>query len=186
MKKKIKVFLMVLLGVLCIGGTTAVFASSKTVDLDGYSLRLPESVNNSDYIILYQTSGMYYLVPDVSKVVIQDNGGSALIYNDSKTYYSFYNGASDWTCKSGVSYSNGSTWFGSIVSMSYYCERDFYDVDDNLVFRRVVVSPIRAVKHLPAVILPQIQTILPIAIGGLALLIGSITLLPKLKKFLVG
>lgn len=180
MKNKVKVFLMVLLGVLCIGGTTTIFASDsepRSITLsDGFMLKNIPSTSDK-FLIIKQNNGYYLVyydfdfVPDLADL------------SSSKCSFSCL-----YKTKDGLSFvQQGVNDFHYILAMGelIYSTDDIYCTDGS-VFFRVPVDPIMSVQELPEKIIAQIKIILSIAIGGLALLIGSIVLLPKLKKFLVG
>lgn len=67
-----------------------------------------------------------------------------------------------------------------------YVSHDILDSDGNVFFRSTEVPVVAVARVLPEKVAGAVKRILTIAIGGLALVLGSIILLTKLKKYLVG
>ena len=69
-------------------------------------------------------------------------------------------------------------------TVSSYASTVQLDYDGKVVFRKAEVPVVVAARVLPEKIAGTVKTITVVAVGCLALLIGSIVLLPKLRRFL--
>lgn len=181
--KKIKLIVAFLLVcVLSIGGAVVVMADSA---YSGDFMQIPcdfvdggkSNVPSTDLPYLYVRDNAdvdYFIInPVISKAL--DSGGYVTVAG------SMYKCSSSWARSSSDSLTVRIDYIKGYVS-----SQDLYDSSGTLVFRKTEVPVVVAARVLPEKVGAEVKVILTIAIGGLALLIGSITLLPKLKKFLVG
>lgn len=185
MKKTKFIVAFLLVCVLSIGGAVVVFAGTSYEGeyMDLYIGDTVYTVPNveGDYLFLkYGNTGLYYMFdsPNVIEVRRSDTGDTVVVgfkamYQKSGEKWSVVQGAN--------------TNLGLQLALNLYaCNIDLKDSSGTVVFSKTEVPVVVAARVLPEKVAGEVKTILTIAIGGLALLIGSMVLLPKLKIFLVG
>lgn len=184
MKKTKFVVAFLLVCVLSIGGAVSVFGAVSyggeymdVVASDSKMYNIPYFENKN---VLFLKKGTYeYLL--VSPVVNN-------IYNESQLYilctlWQRVTSADDSSWKN----SNESEFFvipiSAIDSYVYYANESL-TYDGTVFFQQTEAPVARVAVVLPEMVQAEVIPILTIVIGGLALLIGSMVLLPKLKLFL--
>lgn len=158
-----------------------------TIDKDGTicvylsSAKLYSNPSGSALLNIYDSSIAWSLYRIYS--------GTSVVINDSTTRYNYgtwsksinSNGSgSSCIFTSGFAYSNT-----NINYVSDYDEEKGYTVKSDSFFIPSAVPSIQMVEELPAMVQSQTEVILIVAVSCLALLIGSLALLPKLRRFLV-
>jgi hypothetical protein len=181
MRLKLKVFLAVLLGTLCIGGAVTVFASDsipmQKVEFNGEYMDIPDV--SHEYFIFYDVSANNYFVcfdPTGIKLSNSSDGG----YSIYGVWYARFSGGS-WQIFDSAT-NNGCHIAPATEDL--YCSTVDLVLDDGTVVFWGPVPLVQSAAVLPETLIPVVQKILPVTIGMMALLIGSMVLLPRLKIFL--
>ena len=177
MKKLKKLFFVLLTGIMILGGSVACLADTSYPSVDEIKLQY------NYYFILYASSNdTYYLFN--SDVPLIYTGNSVLKpSNGTFSYENFIYSDDVW--KSVSKSSNvPSVSFGKTDEF-LFSNYDILNKDGSVFFYTEVIPVAKVAEQLPEVVRKQTEIILPIVIGGLALLIGSLTLLPKLRNFLL-
>ena len=181
MKKTKFLVAFLLVCVLSIGGAVVVFAGTNyegeymDVYIDDTAYSAPKV--EGDYLFL-RYSSIWYMFdsPNIVEVRRSDTGDSVVI--GFKAMYS--KSGEKWSVIQGIN-----TNLGLKSALEFYaCSTDLKDSSGTMVFPKTEVPITRAAMVLPAEIAGAVKTITIVAVGCLALLIGSITLLPRLKTFL--
>jgi hypothetical protein len=158
MRLKLKVFLAVLLGTLCIGGAVTVFASDsiptqKVEFNDGY-VDIPDVSHK--YFILRGSDGNLFVVFNPSKVVSTqwtlrgETFSGTQVFGDSA--YVLYSGVSAWSVF-GNSASVNFSLNNPDVSYEWATTEDLYFDDGTLAFRGPV-SLVQSAAALPETLIP--------------------------------
>lgn len=212
MKTKIKVFIAVLLGVLCIGGSMCVFAGTKadaivtyTPDANSDSANYEityggktynfnivydyESYNKTIFYESVEETGYVYIYilqePDYyEEVTVANNDG---VYSVPKGNHS----VAIATCYPSGSIGVSSNFSAAVSFKSkptcIYADRNVYVKDaatgESQDFFQTFLAA-RSAAELPTVIAPVVEKVIPVAVCCLGLLIGCLVLLPKLRMYL--
>lgn len=185
MKKTKFIVAFLLVCVLSIGGAVVVFAdnlydgSTMTISSeDGVSYVVPfVDVTTHNYLLLDFGNPVAVLV-DAEMI-----GNTTHRSFTHQTLYSSADGGKTWNI---VSRSGRVEYSYTYYNLQRYISSCDVSFENKVVFRKTEVPIARAAVVLPEKVGAEVKTILTIAIGGLALLIGSMVLLPKLKLFLRG
>lgn len=184
MKKTKFIVAFLLVCVLSIGGAVVVFGApyeGKYMDLYIGDATYSVPVVEGNYLFM-NYNGMYYMFdsPSITKYVNNSSGG----YDVNISYVSMYQKIGNtWQAVTGTA--TAFTLNRSLLA--YGCNVDLKSPNGNtVVFQKTEVPIARVAMVLPEEIAGTARTITIVAVGCLALLVGSIILLPKLKIFLVG
>lgn len=157
-----------------------------TIDTDGTiyvflsSAKLYSNPSGSALLNIYDSSidWSFYKIYSGTNIVITDNSTRYKFGSWGKTLNS--NGSGSFCMlTAGFAYSNT-----NINYVSDYDEEKGYTVKSDSFFIPSAVPSIQMVEELPAMVQSQTELILIVAVSCLALLIGSLALLPKLRLFL--
>ncbi len=187
-KKRKFIVAFLLVCVLSMGGAVSVFAF---VDYKGdYTDVIASDLNTytipgfSDKNVLFLTYGGYeylYVSPETD-----NNYNSSGLYPDD-----LYIKAVLWKRKSGGTWTSQRELLNypisksSISSYVYYANEDIA-YDGTVFFQRTEVPAAVVARILPETVEAEVKKILAVAVGCLALVIGSMVLLPRLKLYLKG
>lgn len=185
MKKTKFIVAFLLLCVLSIGGAVNVFAftlyEGEYANLYiGDTTYTAPKVGGNYLFLRYGNTGTYYMFDNPSIVEVRKSDSGDCVVIGFKTMYQKL--GEKWSIVPGA---NTNLELQSALSL-YACNVDLKDSSDAVVFPKTEVPVVLAARVLPERVAGEVKTILTIAIGGLALLIGSMVLLPKLKLFLRG
>jgi hypothetical protein len=191
------VFIAVLLGTLCIGGSMCVFAdehipTSYTTE-DGIVLDFTRPFTDKSldsfkyYSVLYFDNGpeytfyRVYLSEDTPLSVVETSDGSHAI-SESGSYDLYFkpDGTLKYFAQPTSTDSTDVKYFtyltGNNDGVCSSCKQT--------VFQNPVIPIAQKATELPAAIAPVVERVIPVAVCCLGLLIGCLVLLPKLRMFL--
>lgn len=198
--KKIKVLKRVIpmlcATLLLLGSSITVFASSNVFHLPTDDITSYAGFEDGyDYVITSEDDGYHmYVIPSGGYFCYSNFSpcyGYLTCISDACIRYTSSDGSS-WTLKGPTYFTGGLTLVESnyeviASNVDVYVRNSSYEYNnfDEIFFQRPPIPIVELAIPLTATIQNQTAKILPIAVGCLALLIGSITLLPRLKMFLV-
>lgn len=183
MKKTKFLVAFLLLCVLSIGGAVNVFAftlyEGEYMDLYiGDATYTAPKVGGNYLFLRYGNTGTYYMFDNPSIVEVRKSDSGDCVAIGFKTMYQKL--GEKWSIVPGA---NTNLELQSALSL-YACNVDLKDSSGTVVFPKTEVPVVLAARVLPEKIAGEVKMITIVAVGCLALLIGSIVLLPKLKRFL--
>lgn len=184
MKKTKFIAAFLLVCVLSIGGAVNVFAftsyEGECMDLHIGDVTYTAPKVSGNYLFLrYGNTGTYYMFDSPSIVEVRKSDSGDCVVIGFKTMYQKI--GEKWSIIPGA---NTNLALQSALSL-YACNVDLKDSSGTVVFLKPEVPIVAVARVLPEKIAGTVKTITIVAVGCLALLIGSIVLLPKLKRFLV-
>lgn len=169
---------------LLFGFSEKAYAYSSDEEAINSAVQFAEDRNYQYYFIADQ-GGFYYLWIGNSPVYVKQLNPDFML-GSAGTAYLYYAYSSDTVWKSNGQYSSYWTAFNTRIVYSNY---DIINQVDGTVFFSAPKPPqplAQAVTELPGMITPTVKMITVVAVSCLALLVGSIILLPKLVRlFLV-
>lgn len=167
------------------------------VDLSQYDIRyfviIQEGTTEPLQVTVYVSNK-----PIIKRISVINDEVCHYIYTEGHcgtAYYKACDGIFEFAGSNATSSGPGSGGLKSVVGTSedlidciLYSNQNIYDENNVLFFQQPLPVVLKAIQtaQLPEVIQGQVKTILPIAVGCLALVIGSIVLLSRLRNFLAG
>lgn len=172
-KLKFRFILPLLLSlVLALGSCMTVFAAPSS------DWSFPEGYEDLGHNVVFVFGDWYYYITSEAPILVGSYNDVFSFYSSSGSSLVFY---SDLTPKWSVASSVNN--FPKDRFSVLYCDHDICFRNSGEVFFR---SPLaRLAVPLKAEVLKQTKTILPVGVGCLALLIGSVVLLPRLRRSLL-
>lgn len=156
---------------LIIGSSMTVFASS---------LEFPSDYDPKYNYVVIKDSSKYYFVASTGNFYVNKTDGALLIDSGSNKFYT----SSDMTNWKFSHASDNTTVYSGSKFEVCYSKKNIYYNDDTPFFPQPRVPVAKMAVPLGEMVQKQVGKILPVAVGCLALLIGSIVLLPRLRIFL--
>lgn len=207
-------FALAVLVSLVVSDKTDAFASTSTFDFQNKNCSLSVSddiLAEYPYVYVREYSGHLSIYVTSEKLYVIDSGTQALNIDGKKIAWCLYNVYGNFdniVISSDTARSNFGTWYElstyngnsgsycvdfsnfvfSNVNINYATYNSIgssYTIKPTSFFLPTEVRTVEIIQELPGMVRVQAVKIIPVAVGCLALLIGCLTLLPKLRHFLV-
>lgn len=146
-------------------------------------LRYPDNYVKYDYEFVISDGSYYHFFSSSLPVYAVFSNGFVIFNLDKEASSYYYDGHTGRTYIDNLSFGPFYYNNSSQTNMTVICSSYNINFSDGSPFFRVPLA--RLAVPLKAEVLKQTKTILPVGVGCLALLIGSVVLLPRLRRSLL-